>query len=97
MSTKDYSAKLLEMEGVRIENLEESKHEIVLQISLIRRAQICGRCGAETERVHDYRIRQVRDPAAVPSSAVRLPRLREVLPREIRFCRAIHALLQNAR
>lgn len=61
MSTKDYSAKLLEMEGVRIENLEESEKEIVLQISLERRTQICRHCGAETERVHDYRIRQVRD------------------------------------
>ena len=57
MSTKDYSAKLLEMEGVRIENLEESEKEIVLQISLERRTQICSHCGAETERVHDYRIR----------------------------------------
>ena len=61
MSTKDYSAKLLEMEGVRIENLEESEKEIVLQISLERRTQICRHCGAGTERVHDYRIRQVRD------------------------------------
>ena len=61
MSAKDYSAKLLEMEGVRIENLKETEQEIVLQISLERRAQVCGRCGAETERVHDYRVRQVRD------------------------------------
>ena len=61
MSTKDYSAKLLEMEGVRIENLEETEREIVLQISLERCAQVCKRCGAETERVHDYRVRQVRD------------------------------------
>lgn len=61
MSNFDYSAKLLEMEGVRIENLEETEREIVLQISLERRAQVCKRCGAETERVHDYRVRQVRD------------------------------------
>ena len=39
------------MEGVRIENLEESEKEIVLQISLERRTQICRHCGAETERV----------------------------------------------
>ena len=32
MSTRNYSAKLLEMEKVRIENLEESEQEIVLQI-----------------------------------------------------------------
>ena len=61
MSTKDYSAKLLEMEGIVIENLEESEQEIVLQISLEQRTQSCRRCGTETERVHDYRIRQVRD------------------------------------
>ena len=61
MSNLDCSAKLLEMEGVRIENLEETEREIVLQISLERCAQVCKRCGAETERVHDYRVRQVRD------------------------------------
>ena len=61
MSGKDYSAKLLEMEGVQIENLEETDQEIVLQISLVRRTQSCERCGAETQRIHDYRIRQVRD------------------------------------
>ena len=88
------------MEGVRIENLEESEKEIVLQISLERRTQICRCCGAETERVHDYRIRQVRDlelrgklrAAAVSSSAVRLPCLREAIRRTEHICRSIHAL-----
>ena len=61
MSTNDYSAKLLEMEGIQIENLEETEKEIVLQISLERSTQKCKRCGAETDRIHDYRIRQVRD------------------------------------
>ena len=63
MSTKDYSAKLLEMEGVVIENLDESEQEIVLQISLVRRTQVCGRCGAETDRVHGLR------PAATKPNA----------------------------
>ena len=49
------------MEGVVIENLEESEKEIVLQISLERSVQNCKCCGAETDRVHDYRIRQMRD------------------------------------
>ena len=34
MSTKDYSAELLKMEGVQIEKLEETEEEIILQISL---------------------------------------------------------------
>ena len=37
MSTKDYSAELLKMEGVQIEKLEETEEEIILQISLERK------------------------------------------------------------
>ena len=61
MSKKDYSAELLKMEGVQIEKIEESTEEIVLCVSLDRKPQVCKCCGAETDRVHDYRIRQVRD------------------------------------
>lgn len=61
MSTKDYSAELLKMEGVVIEKVEETEKEIVIQISMERKKQKCRRCGCETDRVHDYRIREVRD------------------------------------
>ena len=61
MSTKDYSAELLKMEGVQIENLEETEEEIILQISMERKMHICKRCGGKTDRIHDYRIREVRD------------------------------------
>ena len=61
MSTKDYSAELLKMEGVQIENLEETEKEILLQISVERKMHICKRCGGETDRIHDYRVREVRD------------------------------------
>ena len=61
MSMKEYSAELLKMEGVQIEKLEETEEEIILQISLERKVHICKRCGGETDRIHDYRTRQVRD------------------------------------
>ena len=61
MSTKDYSAEPLKMEGVQIENLEEIEEEILLQISMERKMHICKRCGGETDRIHDYRVREVRD------------------------------------
>lgn len=61
MSKENYSAKLLKMEGVQIEKLEETAEEIVLQISLERKQQVCKCCGSRTDRIHDYRIRQVRD------------------------------------
>jgi len=61
LSKKDYSAELLKMEGVEIEKIEESAGEIVIQVCLARKTQPCKRCGQPTDRVHDYRIRQVRD------------------------------------
>ena len=61
MSTKDYSAELLKMEGVQIEKLDETEEEIILQISMERKIHICKRCGGKTDRIHDYRVREVRD------------------------------------
>ena len=61
MSKKDYSAELLKMEGVEIEKIEEDAQEIAIHVCLGRKAQACKRCGQPTDRVHDYRVRQVRD------------------------------------
>ena len=61
MSMKDYSAELLKMEGVQIEKLDETEKEIILQISMERKMHICKRCGGKTGRIHDHRVREVRD------------------------------------
>jgi len=61
LSKRDYSAELLKMEGVEIEKIEEDVGEMVIQVCLTRKSQPCKRCGQPTDRVHDYRIRQVRD------------------------------------
>lgn len=58
---KDYSTEILGMEEAVIEEFEESKTEIRLKFSQLRRKHICPACGAETEKVHDYRIRILRD------------------------------------
>ena len=49
------------MEGVEIEKVEETEKEIVVHICMERKKQKCKRCGCETDRIHDYRIREVRD------------------------------------
>ena len=51
MSTKDYSAEFLKMEGVQIEKLDETEEEIFLQISMERKMHICKRCGGKTDRI----------------------------------------------
>ena len=61
MSGKEYTTELLKLEDAQIERMEETEEEIILQISLTRKAHICPRCKTETDQVHDYRIRAVRD------------------------------------
>ena len=61
MSGKEYTPGLLKLEDAQIERMEETEEEIILQISLKRKMHKCPRCKAETDQVHDYRIRAVRD------------------------------------
>ncbi len=61
MSGKEYTTELLKLEDAQIERMEETEEEIILQISLTRKMHNCPRCKAETDQVHDYRIRAVRD------------------------------------
>ena len=61
MSGKEYTTELLKLKDAQIERMEETEEEIILQISLKRKMHNCPRCKAETDQVHDYRIRAVRD------------------------------------
>ena len=61
MSGKEYTTELLKLEDAQIERMEETEEEIILQISLKRKMHNCPRCKAETDQVHDYRIRAVKD------------------------------------
>ena len=54
-NNKDYSTKLLGLQGVIIENIEEKNGTIEVAVSLERKMHRCPKCGAETNRIHDYR------------------------------------------
>ena len=58
---ENYSTKLLGIEDAEIEKIEENEKEVRLRFRLRREKQFCPACGAETEKVHDYRIRRLRD------------------------------------
>lgn len=61
MSNKDYTTQLLDMEDAVVEEVQESENGLTLQIRMLRRQHSCPACGAATQRVHDYRIRRLRD------------------------------------
>ena len=61
MSRKEYTTELLKLEDAEIEKMEETEEEIILQIRLKRKLHRCPKCEAETDQVHDYLFRNVRD------------------------------------
>lgn len=61
MLTKDYTAKLLNLEDVIITSVENILDQLHIYIELPRRKHICPCCGAVTDCVHDYRLQVIKD------------------------------------
>jgi transposase len=55
------TAKVLDMEDVKIIKVENLPEELHVHIELPRKVQVCPRCGKETNQVHDYRTQRVKD------------------------------------
>ena len=61
MLMKDYTTKILNLEDVIITKVENISDQLHISIELPRRKHVCPCCGAETDRVHDYRMQVVKD------------------------------------
>ena len=57
----DYTAEFLNLEDVIITKVENISDQLHISIELPRRKHVCPCCGAETDRVHDYRMQIVKD------------------------------------
>ena len=58
---KNYTTKLLNLEDVIITNVENNLDQLHIYIELPRKKHVCPCCGAETDRVHDYRLQKIKD------------------------------------
>ena len=58
---KDYSTKLLGLQGVIIENIEEKNRTITIMVSIERKIHKCPNCESETNIIHDYRKQIITD------------------------------------
>ena len=61
---KDNTAKLLGLEDIIVRNIFENETSYQIEVELPRRSHKCPACGAETDRVHDYRSQQIKDISA---------------------------------
>lgn len=61
MPQENYIAKLLDMEDLIVEDVEQRREEIILRIKIRRKPWVCPRCHCLTDQVHDYRLQRVKD------------------------------------
>lgn len=61
MPTLDFTAKLLELEDIIVDQFDFSNTEIHISFSLKRRSVPCPHCKALTDKVHDYRTSVIKD------------------------------------
>ena len=64
MLYEDNTAKLLGLEDVIIKKVWEDESAHHIELELPRRKHICPCCGAETDRIHDYRKQKIKDISA---------------------------------
>lgn len=55
MLNYDYTAELMNLEGVSVTNVENISDEVHVHLELPRTKHTCPACGAVTDRIHDYR------------------------------------------
>ena len=61
MLNQNYTAELLDLEDVNITEVKNFESEVHSWIELPRKKHVCPCCGAQTDRVHNYREQVVKD------------------------------------
>lgn len=61
MLTQDNTTKLLNLEDVKITNIENISGQLHIWLELPRKEHVCPCCGAKTDRIHDYRMQTIKD------------------------------------
>lgn len=71
MLTCYYTKEILNNQGVKVKNIEETEKEMQIHIEIPRKKHICPVCGKETDRIHDYRTQVIKQLPAF-GKAVRM-------------------------
>ncbi len=57
----DYTTKLLDMEHMNVNEIENLSDQLILHVEMKRRPAACPCCGTLTDTIHDYRVQRVKD------------------------------------
>lgn len=59
-----FTEELLDLQGVKITNIEKNAENITIYAGLERKTHLCPCCGSTTDTIHDYRTQVVKDTPA---------------------------------
>ncbi len=62
MLKQDYITEFLNLEDVIVTDVKNNSDQLHVYLELPRREHICPCCGAQADRVHDYREQIIRNP-----------------------------------
>lgn len=58
---KDNTSRILGLEDVIVKNVYDGEESCHVELELPRRIHTCPRCGASTDKIHDYRMQKIKD------------------------------------
>ena len=70
MLYKDFTGKLLGLQGLIITNIDENEKTITIYAEMERKEHHCVSCGTATNTVHDYRTQEIKDISAFGKNVV---------------------------
>lgn len=81
MSYQYFIEKVLGIQGINEIFIEETEKIRTIELKLERKPHKCPSCGAETDKIHDYRIQKIKDlPAFGKETQILLKKRRYVCP-----------------
>ena len=76
MLYNDYTAKLIDFQGIIVTNVEESTENLTINAEMRRKPHNCPCCGTATRTIHDYRKQRIKDAPSRGKTVVILLRKR---------------------
>ena len=61
MLNTNYTTEILNLEDVIVTDVKNVAGQLHVSVELPRRMHICPSCGAQTDRIHDYRLQRIKD------------------------------------
>lgn len=61
LSNNNYTTEILDLQGAIIKNVETAANKLTVHVEMPLKEHICPVCGCKTSRVHDYRVRHIKD------------------------------------